>query len=289
MLKNQGFIYLTPSSLPHAPVLKIGHYAGEVLPPQFEKQHQLLAVWSVPRVTEQVVALHTHLVRTGLAFTLPQVYQSGLAQMVTFIDSWLEIDRHLEASCEHSFEMQDSPPHSKYVAESSIDLHQLGQAWLLAGNEFDTIASSAFYRGMLTGQTQCQLALARCYEEGRGVEVDFMRARELLSALSGLTGYPHLLHLSYSEKKPERAIQIKDQFFSRAPLPLPGKSPGVFVQSLLDMLEVSFEKEGKLDFWFSSWELIYPYRDELIALATSQNENLCAKLKETFQSYRQSA
>lgn len=308
MFKNQGFIYLTRSQLTTAPVLKLSHQPGPTLPIGFSENHGVLALWPISAETSKEYLLldhlHAGLIRAGLTFSIPTTYQASLSQMVKFIDEWLEVERHFEGNQEHNdFENELFPSNTKYIPESSINLLQLGRTWLSLDPSFEHSAASAFYRGMIHGQAECQLELAKCYEEGVGVEINFSRARELLTTIKRHDVYPMLLRLSYREQKNDLAVKVKDDFFNNGSLPIPGKNHlnVDFHQSLLEMLWVSFEQTGHFDFWLGCWELIAPYRDELLALSevrvmdtldtpdASQTRYFHDILAKSFQVYRQIA
>lgn len=308
MLKNQGFIYLTRTQLTTAPLIKVNFLPGQSLPTGFEQNHSALAVWPlacehkyVHKILDQ---LHAGLIRAGLAFTLPKIYQTNLTQMVTFIDNWLEVERHTEGiSGEENFDHDILPSHTKYIEESTMNMLQLGHSWLSHEPAYEQAAASALYRGMIHGQENCQFELARCYEEGVGVEIDYARARELLSTLKQNETFPILLRLSYRQRKLHLIPQVRDEFFTRAPLPLPGKGEvnSSFHQTLLDMMWVSYEQIGHLDFWLGCFELVTPYKEEILALCevrvmdsldtpeASQTRHFHDILVQTFNVYRQAA
>lgn len=310
MFKNQGFIYLTRCHLAQAPLIKVNYYQAQTLPTGFSENHHALAVWPLSSSSDSVQPildqLHAGLIRAGLAFTIPKVYQANLTQMIRFIDSWLEVDRHFEGTpnqIEDGFDSDFIPLHSKFISEDSINLLQLGHAWLAQEEAYEFCAASAFYRGMIHGQTNCQIELAKCYEQGVGVETDYSRARELLGAIKNTETYPLLLRLSYLENKKDLIKHTCDEFFSSSPLPIPGKGSVnyLFHNALLDMLWVSYEQSGHLDFWLNSWELVSPYREELLTLCevrvmdslespeASQTRHFHDILSQTFQVYRQTA
>lgn len=308
MLKNQGFIYLTRTQLTTAPLIKVNFQPGLTLPTGFEQNYSALAVWPLTCTPKHVHIildhLHAGLIRAGLAFTLPKVYQTNLAQMVSFIDTWLEVERHTEGvASEENFYSDTLPSHTKYIEEATMNMLQLGRTWLSHEPSYELSSASAFYRGMIHGQESCQLELARCYEEGVGVDVDYSRARELLSTIKRHESFPILLRLGYLEKKLHLIAQIRDEFFMRAPLPLPGKGEvnNSFHHTLLDMMWVSYEQRGHLDFWLTCFELVTPYKEELLTISevrvlnsldtpeASQTRHFHDILVQTFNLYRQAA
>ncbi|MFX3675526.1 MAG: SEL1-like repeat protein [bacterium] len=309
MLKNQGFIYITHCHLSSAPLIKINYDPRPTLPNGFMETHSALAVWPLTgkahgphRLLDQ---LHANLIQMGLAFTIPKVYQTNFIELVSFIDEWLEVDRHFEGtSAEFNHEAHAQPLKSNFIPESSIEMRKLGDHWLTNDPAYECSASAAYYRGMLHSQENCQFQLARCYEEGVGVEINYTRAKELLTTLKDdQYTYPILLRLSYKEKNKKAIEEVKNSFFMRAPLPLPGKGDqfGVFHQTLLEMLVVSFDQVGDLDIWFNSWELVSPYREEILSLSevrvmdhldapdSSQTRAFHDMLTHIFQTYRCSA
>lgn len=309
MLKNQGFIYITHCHLATAPLIKLNYDSRSHLPSGFMENHNALALWPIcnsnSRPHELLDHLHTNLIQMGLAFTIPKVYQTSFAQLVSFIDEWLEVDRHFEGTeSKNPHEPHHIPLKTNYIDESSINLKQLGDAWLTHDPSYENCASSAYYRGMVHGQSVCQFQLARCYEEGIGVEINYSRARELLETIkSNDNVYPILFRLSYKEKNKRLVQEVKNNFFMRSPLPLPGKGDqfGTFHQTLLEMLSISYEQTGNFDTWLSSWELVIPYREEILSLSevrvmdhldapdASQTRAFHDMLSNIFQSYRHSA
>lgn len=309
MLKNQGFIYISPCQLASAPLIKINFDSRDKLPAGFMDTHQALAIWPLSGQNlsshELLDQLHSSLIGMGLAFTIPKVYQAQLSQLVSYIDNWLAVDRHFEGNDFLEDELlKNLPQKANYIDESSINLKQLGSHWLTHDPAYEHSASTAFYRGMLLGQEDCKIHLARCYEEGIGVEINYTKAKELLSSISNNDNViPLLFRLNYKEKDQAGINHLKNNFFMKSPLPLPGKGHqfDVFHQTLLELLFISYEEVGHLDIWLTSWELISPYRDEILALSevkvmdhfetpeASQIRSFHDILCRMFESYRYSA
>lgn len=309
MLKNQGFIYLTASSLDQAPLIKINHFFGPTMPEEVQQKQTLLALWHIKGEEADyalhcIKQLHCTLIRAGLAFTTPQTYQCRLTSLVHFIDAWLAYDRHLDGM-EHIelFDQYNLPTHTHYASEATINLSALGHAWLNQDDDFSEVATACFYRGMINAQADCQYELARCYQNGQGIEHDYARAGELFETLQQYRSYPALLELHYLTKKIAGREKACERFFDHASLPLPGKGEAhkPFYETLLNMLQISFKYEQNLNLWFKHWEIIYPYKEELLTLlegqlldlldgsSTFQIQEFHAMLNHAFLTYRQSA
>ncbi len=309
MLKNQGFIYISPCQLANAPLVKINYDPRANLPAGFMETNNALALWPLAGQTlsghELVDQLHASLISMGLAFTIPKVYQTQFSQLMKYIDNWLAVDRHFEGNDILTNDLlKNLPLKVNYIEESSMNLKQLGDFWITHDPCYEQTAAAAFYRGMYHGQDDCKIQLARCYEEGVGVEINYVKAKELLlSVPTNDKTFPLLFRLGYKEKSPEAIHDLKNKFFMKSPLPLPGKGHqfDVFHQNLLELLFISYEEAGHLDIWLGSWELVSPYRDELLALSevmvmdffdtpeASQMRSFHDILSHMFESYRYSA